>query len=130
MGDLLAALNKAGLEIQQSPINAQRLGGLLARITDKTISGKIAKTIFDAMWNSQEDADAIIEKQGLKQVTDASAIEALVDSIITKHPNQAAEYKNGKIQLLGFFVGQVLKASQGKANPDQVNAILKEKLKV
>jgi len=128
MGELLGALNKAGLDITQSPISAQRLGGLVARISDKTISGKIAKTIFDALWNTQEDTDTIIEKQGLKQVTDTGAIAALVDNIITAHPSQATEYRNGKIQVLGFFVGQVMKASQGKANPDQVNAMLKEKL--
>jgi aspartyl-tRNA(Asn)/glutamyl-tRNA(Gln) amidotransferase subunit B len=128
MGELMGALNKASLDISDSPISAKRLGGLVARITDKTISGKIAKTIFDTLWKGQEDTDTIIEKQGLKQVTDSGAISTLVDSIISAHPAQAAEYKNGKIQLLGFFVGQVMKASQGKANPDQVNALLKEKL--
>ena len=130
MGELLAALNKVNLDIQESPISAQRLGGMIEKISDKTISGKIAKTVFDALWNSQEDADTIIKTQGLQQVTDAGAIETLVDSIITAHPTQAAAYQSGKIQLLGFFVGQVLKASQGKANPDQVNEVLKEKLKV
>ncbi len=128
MGELLGALNKAGLEITESPISAKRLGGLMARISDKTISGKIAKTIFDALWKGQEDTDTIIENQGLKQVTDSGAIAALVDSIILAHPTQAADYKNGKIQILGFLVGQVMKASQGKANPDQVNTLLKEKL--
>jgi aspartyl-tRNA(Asn)/glutamyl-tRNA(Gln) amidotransferase subunit B len=128
MGDLLGALNKRGLDITESPINPQRLGVLLHRITDKTISGKIAKTIFDALWESNDDVDTIIDKQGLKQVTDTSAIEALVDKIISENPSQVADYRAGKDKLFGFFVGQVLKASQGKANPDQVNEILKRKL--
>lgn len=127
MGELLGALNKHGLELQDSPISASRLGGLLKRIIDKTISGKIAKTIFEVMWNSPEDADTIIEKQGLKQVTDTSAIEAMVDKTIAANPTQWAEFRGGKDKLLGFFVGQVMKASQGKANPDQVNEILKKK---
>lgn len=128
MGELLGALNKANLDITESPISAQRLGGLIARITDKTISGKIAKTIFDALWNSQDDVDTIINKQGLKQVTDTKAIEAIVDSILAANPKQVADYKAGKQQLFGFFVGQVMKASQGKANPEQVNELLKKKL--
>lgn len=128
MGELLGALNKANLDITQSPLTAKRLGGLMARITDKTISGKIAKSIFDALWTTQEDADIIIQKQGLTQITDSAEIEALVNRIIDEHPSQAEAYKNGKVQLFGFFVGQVMKASQGKANPEQVNALLKEKL--
>lgn len=127
MGELLAGLNKHSLELQDSPISAVRFGGLLKRIIDKTISGKIAKTIFEVMWNSTEDADTIIEKQGLKQVTDTSAIEAMVDKIIAAHPGQWADFRGGKDKLLGFFVGQVMKESQGKANPDQVNEILKQK---
>ncbi len=128
MGDLLGALNKANLDITQSPIQAERLGGLIKRISDKTISGKIAKTIFDALWNSKEDADTIIQKQGLQQVTDTSAIEAIIDTIIAENPSQVADYRSGKDKLFGFFVGQVMKASQGKANPEQVNEILKKKL--
>lgn len=128
MGELLAALNKNGLDITESPISPERLGKLIARIIDKTISGKIAKTIFDILWNTQEDVDSIIEKQGLKQVTDSSAIEALVDKIMNENQGQVAEYRSGKDKLFGFFVGQVMKASQGKANPDQVNEILKRKL--
>lgn len=128
MGELLASLNKHDLDITESPISPKRLGGLIARISDKTISGKIAKTIFEHLWNSDEDADSIIEKQGLKQVTDSSAIEALVDKIIADNPSQTADYRAGKDKLFGFFVGQVMKLSQGKANPEQVNEILKKKL--
>lgn len=126
---LLGALNKAGLEIVESPINAKQLGGLLLRITDNTISGKIAKQIFDALWDGEgNDADSIIASKGLKQVTDSGAIEAIVNEVITNNPEQAEQYRGGKEQLLGFFVGQVMKASKGKANPAQVNEILKAKL--
>jgi aspartyl-tRNA(Asn)/glutamyl-tRNA(Gln) amidotransferase subunit B len=126
---LLGALNKAGLDIADSPISAQQLGGLLLRITDNTISGKIAKQIFEALWNKEgEDADAIIEAKGLKQVTDSGAIEAMIDDVIANNPAQLEQYRSGKEQLLGFFVGQIMKASKGKANPAQVNEILKAKL--
>ncbi len=126
---LLGALNKAGLEITDSPISAQQLGGLLLRITDNTISGKIAKQIFDALWNGDgDDADSIIEAKGLKQVTDSGAIEAMIDEVIANNPGQLEQYRGGKEQLFGFFVGQVMKASKGKANPAQVNEILKAKL--
>lgn len=126
---LLGALNKAGLDIVDSPISAQQLGGLLLRITDKTISGKIAKQIFDALWNGEgDDADSIIEEKGLKQVTDSGAIEAMIDEVIANNPGQLEQYRGGKEQLFGFFVGQVMKASKGKANPAQVNQILKDKL--
>jgi len=126
---LLGALNKTGLEIANSPISAQQLGGLLLRITDNTISGKIAKQIFDALWAGEgDDADSIIEAKGLKQVTDSGAIEAIVDEVIANNAGQVEQYRGGKEQLLGFFVGQVMKASKGKANPAQVNEILKAKL--
>jgi aspartyl-tRNA(Asn)/glutamyl-tRNA(Gln) amidotransferase subunit B len=126
---LLGALNKAGLEIDQSPISAQQLGGLLVRISDNTISGKIAKQIFDALWEGEgNNADSIIEAKGLKQVTDSGAIEAIVDEVIANNPDQVEQYRGGKEQLLGFFVGQIMKASKGKANPAQVNEILKAKL--
>jgi aspartyl-tRNA(Asn)/glutamyl-tRNA(Gln) amidotransferase subunit B len=128
MGDLLGALNKNNLEITESPISPEQLGKLVLRIHDKTISGKIAKTIFDLLWKGNADVDSIIEQQGLKQVTDSSAIEALIDKIIQDNPGQVAEYRSGKDKLFGFFVGQVMKASQGKANPDQVNELLKTKL--
>jgi len=129
MGDLLGALNKAGLEITQSPITPALLGGMLMRISDDTISGKIAKQVFDAMWRGAGDADSIIEQRGLRQVTDSGAIEKVVDEIITANPQQVEQYRAGKEKVLGFFVGQVMKATQGKANPAQVNGILKEKLK-
>ncbi len=129
IGELNAALNRAGLEIEQAPITAQQLGSLVARIADNTISGKIAKTVFEQMWESKQDPDVIIEQQGLKQVTDSGAIEIIVDDILAKNQQQLAEYRSGKEQLFGFFVGQVMKASQGKANPEQVNKLLQEKLK-
>lgn len=131
MGDLLGALNKANLELAESPISPERLGMLMARIQDKTISGKIAKTIFEHLWksaDSADDVDSIIKQQGLEQVTDTGAIEAIIDKIIQDNPTQVADYRSGKDKLFGFFVGQVMKASQGKANPEQVNDLLKRKL--
>ncbi|MGD7035369.1 Asp-tRNA(Asn)/Glu-tRNA(Gln) amidotransferase subunit GatB [Methylotuvimicrobium buryatense] len=128
-GDVLGALNKAGLEIGQCPVDAERLAGLLKRIADDTISGKIAKQVFEAMWQGQETADQIIESQGLKQITDTGAIEAIIDKIITDNPGQVEQYLSGKDKVFGFFVGQVMKEMQGKANPAEVNKILKTKLK-
>ena len=127
-GDLAAALNKAGVEIGGSPVSATQLAGLIRRITDGTISGKIAKQVFDALWNGGSDADAVIEAQGLKQITDTRAIESLIDSIIAANPGQVEQYRAGKDKVFGFFVGQVMKQSQGKANPQQVNDLLKQKL--
>ena len=101
---------------------------LLARIADNTISGKIAKQVFEAMWQGEGEPDAIIEAKGLKQITDSGALESLIEEIIASNPDQVAQYRAGKQKLMGFFVGQVMKATQGKANPGQVNAILKEKL--
>ena len=128
MGDLAAALNKAGLEIEQSPVQPDRLAGLVQRIADDTISGKIAKQVFEALWESGDTADAIIEQQGLKQITDTGAIEAIIDEIIAANPDQVAGYKSGKDKLFGFFVGQAMKATGGKANPAQLNELLKKKL--
>ncbi len=128
IGDLLGALNRDGLDIEQSPVSASELALLLDRIADNTISGKIAKEVFEAMWSGEGSADEIIEAKGLKQITDASAIEAIVDKVIEANPGQVAEYKAGKDKLIGFFVGQVMKETGGKANPGQVNAILKDKL--
>lgn len=128
MGELSAALNKANLSINESPITTQNLGQLMQRMTDKTISGKIAKVVFEEMWQTGKDADSIITEKGLKQVTDTGAIEAVIDTVLANNPTQVADYKSGKVQLFGFFVGQVMKASQGKANPEQVNEILKQKL--
>ena len=98
------------------------------RIADQTISGKIAKEVFEAMWAGEGSADEIIEAKGLKQITDTGAIEAVIDQVIADNPSQVAEYKGGKDKLIGFFVGQVMKATQGKANPGQVNQLLKAKL--
>ena len=127
-GDLSAALNKAGLDITESPINAERLAGLLARLADSTISGKIAKQVFEALWQSTDTADDIIEAQGLKQITDTGAIEAIIDGIIAANAKQVEQYLNGNEKMFAFFVGQVMKAMQGKANPAEVNKILKAKL--
>ena len=128
IGDLMGALNKAGLGIEDSPVSAQAVAGLLDRIKDNTISGKIAKEVFEAMWAGEGSADEIIEAKGLKQITDSSAIEAIVDKVIEANPGQVAEYKAGKDKLIGYFVGQVMKETGGKANPGQVNQILKQKL--
>ena len=127
-GELAAALNRANLEIAAVPVTADAFAGLLKRILDNTISGKIAKEVFDAMWNGEGSADAVIKQKGLKQITDTGAIEAMIDEIIAANPKQTEEYRAGKDKLFGFFVGAAMKASKGKANPEQVNAILKQKL--
>jgi aspartyl-tRNA(Asn)/glutamyl-tRNA(Gln) amidotransferase subunit B len=129
MGEVLRKLKETDTEVAAAPVNPERLSGLLARIADDTISGKIAKTVFEQMWQSGETADRIIEAQGLKQVTDTGAIEGLVDQVIAAHPEQVNEYLSGKDKLIGFFVGKVMQASQGKANPGMVNQLLKKKLK-
>ncbi|MEB8493311.1 Asp-tRNA(Asn)/Glu-tRNA(Gln) amidotransferase subunit GatB, partial [Acidithiobacillus ferriphilus] len=128
MGDLLGALNKAGIEIEDCPVSAEKLRLLVQRIADQTISGKIAKEIFEEIFYRGGEVDAIIDGRGLRQITDVAAIAAMVDAIVTANPQQVADFRAGKDKLLGFFVGQVMKASQGKANPDQVNAILLERL--
>lgn len=128
-GDLLALLNKEGLEIGQSPVQADRLGTLIARIKDNTISGKIAKTVFETMLSDESGVDDIIESKGLKQVTDTGAIEALVDEVIANNPDQVQQLRDGKEQVIGFLVGQAMKLSQGKANPGQVNKLLRDKIK-
>ncbi len=127
-GELSALLNKEGVEIADAKVDAANLAGLLKRIQDNTISGKIAKDVFAAMWEEGGDADAIIEAKGLKQITDTGAIEAIVDEVIASNPDQAQQFRDGKDKVLGFLVGQVMKASQGKANPGQVNQILRDKL--
>ena len=128
MGELSGALNKDTSDIGQSRIPAGRLAGLLARIVDSTISGKIAKEVFEAMWTEGLDADAIIDAKGLRQITDTSAIEQAIDDVMAKSPGQLAEYRAGKDKLFGYFVGQVMKATGGKANPAQLNELLKKKL--
>ncbi len=127
-GDLSAALNKAGLEITDSPVSDERLAELLARISDNTISGKIAKQVFEALWQSTSSADEIIAEKGLKQITDTGAIEAIIDKIIANNQDQVNQYRSGKDKVFAFFVGQVMKEMQGKANPAEVNKMLKTKL--
>ena len=128
MGELAAALNKDGLDIGSGKLPADRLVGLLKRIVDQTISGKIAKEVFELMWESGATADSVIEQKGLKQITDSSAIEKVIDEVMAKNPGQLADYRSGKDKLFGFFVGQVMKATGGKANPAQLNELLKKKL--
>ncbi|MGD8515277.1 MAG: Asp-tRNA(Asn)/Glu-tRNA(Gln) amidotransferase subunit GatB [Granulosicoccaceae bacterium] len=128
MGELSAALNRDDREISDSPVSAEMLAGMIRRIRDNTISGKIAKQVFEAMWNGEGDADSVIEAKGLKQMTDTGAIEKIVDEVIANNPKQVEQYKGGKDKLLGFFVGQVMKQTQGKANPGQVNQLIKQKL--
>ncbi len=129
MGNLSAALNKADKEITDSPISADMLAGMIKRISDNTISGKIAKDVFEAMWQGEGDADSVIDSKGLKQITDTGAIETMIDEIMANNPAQVDEFRSGKEKILGFFVGQVMKASKGKASPGQVNQLLREKLK-
>ncbi len=128
LGELSGALNRDGIDIDGSRVTAADLAGLLTRIQDNTISGKIAKQVFEAMWTDGGSADDIIESRGLKQITDSSAIEAVVDRVIEANPGQVAEYRAGKEKLIGYFVGQVMKETRGQANPGQVNRILKAKL--
>ena len=128
IGDYMAALNKADLEIEESKISASDLAGLLNKIADQTISGKIAKEVFEAMWEGEGSAEEIIERKGLVQITDDSEIEGIVDMVIKDNPSQVKEYLGGKSQLLGYFVGQIMKETKGKANPQKVNEILKNKL--
>ena len=127
-GELMGMINKCGLEFQEVPIDAERFSKLLQRIEDGTISGKIAKTIFESMWESQDAADAIIEAKGLKQISDSSAIDRIIQEVLEANPGQLEQYRLGKDKLFGFFVGQVMKVSQGKANPQQVNTLLKKAL--
>ena len=132
MVELVGALNKAGLELPASPVGAEQLGGLLARIKDGTISGKIAKDVFAAMWAGEGDADAIIDARGLRQITDTGALEAIVDEVLAANAGQVENYRQAdagkRPKMIGFFVGQIMKKTQGKANPQQVNALLKSKL--
>ncbi len=127
-GELSARLNREEVDIQHSPVNAEAFALLLKRIKDNTISGKIAKDVLDAMWNSEGSADEVIENKGLKQITDSGAIEAFVDDVIANNPSQFEELKGGKDKMMGFFVGQVMKMSKGKANPAQVNELIRSKM--
>jgi aspartyl-tRNA(Asn)/glutamyl-tRNA(Gln) amidotransferase subunit B len=128
MGELLRSLRENDIAISACPVSPELLAGVLQRIDDRTISGKIAKTVFEEIWRSGKSADRIIEEQGLKQVTDSGAIETILDQVIAANPGQFAELKEGKEKLIGFFVGQVMKLSKGKANPGLVNQLLKKKL--
>ncbi len=128
INELLGILNKNEKTLNESPISAEQLGGLIDLISDNTISGKIAKEVFAEMFASGKEAKTIVEEKGLKQVTDTGAIESLIDEVIAENPDNVAAYKGGKDKLFGFFVGQVMKKSKGKANPAAVNKILKEKL--
>ncbi len=128
IGDLASALNEANLDIGDSKISSGRLAGLIRRIHDGTISGKIAKEVFALMWDQDQDADAIIDARGLKQISDSGALEKIIDDILAKNAGQVAEYRGGKEKVFGFLVGQAMKATQGKANPQQLNDVLKQKL--
>jgi aspartyl-tRNA(Asn)/glutamyl-tRNA(Gln) amidotransferase subunit B len=128
IGEVSAQLNRDGLDITQCPINANQLRGMLTRIADRTVSNSGAKEVFRTMWAEGGDADSIIESKGLKQVTDSGAIEVIVDEIIAANADKVAEYRSGKDKLFGFFVGLAMKASKGKANPAQLNEVLKSKL--
>ena len=129
MGELSAFLNKENLSILETKVDSINLGNLLSRIEDSTISGKIAKEVFEEMWNSKKSPDEIIEEKGLKQVTDSSEIEKIINQVLEQDQSQLEQYKSGKEKLFGFFVGQVMKASRGKANPEQVNKLLEKRLK-
>ena len=128
VGEFSAALNRAGIEVEQSPVGSDRLAGLLRRIADNTISGRAAKDVFDAMWNGGMEADAIIVALGLRQISDSGAIEAIVLQVLAANAKLVDDYRAGKEKAFNALVGQVMKASRGSANPAQANAILKKKL--
>ena len=128
MGDVLRLLNERKINVEECPISPERLANMLSLINDGTISGKIAKTVFDLMAESGKAPETIVEEQGLKQITDTSAIESVVDDVLATNPDEVEAYKGGKTKLLGFFVGQVMKATSGKANPKALQEILREKL--
>jgi aspartyl-tRNA(Asn)/glutamyl-tRNA(Gln) amidotransferase subunit B len=127
-GAFFAALNRSGRDIAGAPVGADALGGLIDLIADGTISGRIAKDVFDAMWESGKDAAAIVEEKGLRQISDTGEIEAIVDRLVADNAKQVEQYRSGNEKILGWFVGQVMKATQGKANPGMVNQILRRKL--
>jgi aspartyl-tRNA(Asn)/glutamyl-tRNA(Gln) amidotransferase subunit B len=128
IGELSAALRKDDRELADCPVSAAALGGLLLRIEDGTLSGKLAKQVFESMWKGEGSADEIIEQQGLKQISDSSAIEGIISGVLDSNPKQLEQYRGGQEKLFGFFVGQVMKATQGKANPKQVNELLRKLL--
>lgn len=128
LGEVAANLNEAGIEIDASPVRAAALAQLLGRLRDGSISGKIAKDVFAAMWAGEGDADTIIEARGLKQISDSSALAAAIDAVLAEHPSQVADYRGGNEKLLQFFVGQAMKRTRGQANPQQLNELLRQKL--
>jgi aspartyl-tRNA(Asn)/glutamyl-tRNA(Gln) amidotransferase subunit B len=128
MGELFGALNRHGNRIEQSPVSAEQLGALIDLIADGTISGRLAKDLFAEMFASGADPAAIVEAKGLRQVTDSSAIEAAIDAVLTAQADKVAEYRAGRDKLYGFFVGQIMRATQGKADPTLVNRLIKRKL--
>ncbi len=132
MGDVSANLNKSGITLDESPLVAEALADLVIRIDDGTLSSKMAKTVFDALWDGESDVDNIIEQKGLKQVSDTGALETIVNDLIANNPAQVEQYRaadGGKQKkLIGFFVGQAMKASKGQANPQMLNQLLKDKL--
>ncbi|MBQ0724781.1 MAG: Asp-tRNA(Asn)/Glu-tRNA(Gln) amidotransferase subunit GatB [Cycloclasticus sp.] len=129
MGDLSAGLNREGLDITGCPVSAERLAGLVLRISDQTISGKIAKRVFELMWGSTDSADTIIEREGLKQISDSGELEKMIDQLMADNMSQVEQFREGKTKVMGFFVGQLMKQTQGKANPQELNKLLQAKLK-
>jgi aspartyl-tRNA(Asn)/glutamyl-tRNA(Gln) amidotransferase subunit B len=129
MGDLAACLNRDGIDISESPVSPDALAAMLRRLHDGTISGKLAKEVFEAMWRGEGDADHIIDQQGLRQITDTGELEAIIDQVVADSPGQVAQFRAGREKLLGYFVGQVMKATRGKGNPQQVNELLRRKLR-
>jgi len=132
LGDFSAALNKEGIPVSQSPVEPQNLAGLVARITDGTLSSKLGKQVFEALWRGEGSADQIIEARGLRQVSDTGALEKLVADVMSENQDQVAQYRaadsSKQKKLIGFFVGQIMKASKGQANPQLINKILTEAL--
>jgi aspartyl-tRNA(Asn)/glutamyl-tRNA(Gln) amidotransferase subunit B len=128
IGDVASALNESGLSIKSSKVSSEQLAGLMQRISDGTISGKMAKDVFSGMWEENKSADEIIDARGLKQISDIGALEKIIDEIIAANAGQVAEYRAGKEKVFGFFVGKAMKATEGKANPQQLNELLKRKL--
>jgi len=128
LGEFSAALNQNSVAFQDAPVNAERLASLLVRVDDGTISAKSAKEVFQEMWNSDKTVDEIIKDKGLQQMSDAGELETIIDQIVEQSPDQVAQYRSGKDKVFGYFVGKVMKETMGKANPKQVNEILKQKL--
>ncbi len=127
-GEYFGALNRSDVTLAEAPVDAEKLGGLIDLIAEGTISGRIAKEVFEAMWESGQDAAAIVADKGLQQISDSGAIEAIVEQVIAGNPGQVEQFQSGNEKILGWFVGQVMKASQGQANPGLVNQILRDKL--